>query len=123
MKWPTVIYDCVCVCAECPSTLGSCEEVVQKLEQMQILLKTEPEDGHNDLVDITSFTPPTRRPKVKEEEQEADPEPKYFLPPCPSTQFISETAQQVWTTWEAPLRFLITFLVFFFFLPAVLCSI
>ncbi|XP_046883434.1 YEATS domain-containing protein 2 isoform X2 [Hypomesus transpacificus] len=81
--------------SECPSTLGSCEEVVQKLEQMQILLKTEPEDGHNELVDITSFTPPTRRPKVKEEEQEADPEPKYFLPPCPSTQFISETAQQI----------------------------
>ncbi|XP_062337009.1 YEATS domain-containing protein 2 isoform X1 [Osmerus eperlanus] len=80
---------------ECPSTLGSCEEVVQKLEQMQILLKTEPEDGHDQLVDITSVTPPTRRPKVKEEEQEADPEPKYFLPPCPSAQFVSETAQQI----------------------------
>lgn len=80
---------------ECPSTLASCEVLVQRVEQMQILLKTEPEDDHHQLVDIISVTPPTRRLKVKEEEQEADPEPKYFLPPCPSAQFVSETAQQI----------------------------
>ncbi|XP_031662593.1 YEATS domain-containing protein 2 isoform X2 [Oncorhynchus kisutch] len=81
---------------ECPSTLGSCEELVQRLEQLQTLLKTEPEDDDDDeVLDIISVTPPSQKLKVKEEEQETDPEPKYFLAPCPSAQFVSETAQQI----------------------------
>ncbi|XP_064849458.1 YEATS domain-containing protein 2-like [Oncorhynchus masou masou] len=81
---------------ECPSTLGSCEELVQRLEQLQTLLKTEPEDDDDDeVLDIVSVTPPSQKLKVKEEEQETDPEPKYFLAPCPSAQFVSETAQQI----------------------------
>ncbi|KAM4605561.1 YEATS domain-containing protein 2 [Polymixia lowei] len=80
---------------ECPSTLGSCEELVLRLEQMQTLLKTEPEETDDEIVDIIAVTPPCQRLKVKEEEQEADPEPKFFLGPCPSTQFVNETAQQI----------------------------
>ncbi|XP_052319972.1 YEATS domain-containing protein 2 isoform X4 [Oncorhynchus keta] len=80
---------------ECPSTLGSCEELVQRLEQLQTLLKTEPEDDDDEVLDIVSVTPPSQKLKVKEEEQETDPEPKYFLAPCPSAQFVSETAQQI----------------------------
>ncbi|KAJ8011576.1 hypothetical protein DPEC_G00059680 [Dallia pectoralis] len=83
---------------ECPSTLGSCEELVQKLEQLQTLLKTEPEDNDGEVLDIISVTPPSLRLKVKEEEQEANPEPKYLLAPDPSTQFISDTAQQIGIT-------------------------
>ncbi|XP_045570837.1 YEATS domain-containing protein 2 isoform X2 [Salmo salar] len=80
---------------ECPSTLGSCEELVQRLEQLQTLLKTEPEDDNDEVLDIVSVTPPSQKLKVKEEEQETDPEPKYFLAPCPSAQFVSDTAQQI----------------------------
>ncbi|KAM9428951.1 YEATS domain-containing protein 2-like isoform 2-T2 [Salvelinus alpinus] len=80
---------------ECPSTLGSCEELVQRLEQLQTLLKTEPEDDDDEVLDIVSVTPPSQKLKVKEEEQETDPEPKYFLAPCPSAQFVSDTAQQI----------------------------
>ncbi|XP_029580727.1 YEATS domain-containing protein 2 isoform X2 [Salmo trutta] len=80
---------------ECPSTLGSCEELVQRLEQLQTLLKTEPEDDNDQVLDIVSVTPPSQKLKVKEEEQETDPEPKYFLAPCPSAQFVSDTAQQI----------------------------
>ncbi|KAL0966480.1 hypothetical protein UPYG_G00295770 [Umbra pygmaea] len=80
---------------ECPSTLGSCEEVVQRLEQLQTLLKTEPEENDHEILDIVSVSLPSQRLKVKEEEQEADPEPKYFLAPDPSTQFVSDTAQQI----------------------------
>ncbi|KAK0131014.1 YEATS domain-containing protein 2 [Merluccius polli] len=81
---------------ECPCTLGSCEELLQRLEQMQALLKKEPEEPDHEIVDIVTVTPPCHRLKeVKEEEPEVDPEPKFFLAPCPSTQFVSETAQQV----------------------------
>lgn len=80
---------------ECPSTLSSCDELVQRLEQMQALLKTEPEDTDDEIVDIVTVTPPCQKLKVKEEEQEADVEPKFFVGPCMSAQFVSDTAQQV----------------------------
>ncbi|XP_061776150.1 YEATS domain-containing protein 2 isoform X2 [Nerophis ophidion] len=80
---------------ECPSTLSSCEELVLRLEQMQALLKTEPEEADNEIVDIVTVMPPCQKLKVKEEEQEADTEPKFFLGPCVSAQFVSEATQQI----------------------------
>ncbi|KAG8014123.1 YEATS domain-containing protein 2 [Nibea albiflora] len=85
---------------ECPTTLSSYEELVLRLEQMQALLKTEPEEADNEIVDIVTVTPPCQKLKVKEEEQEADAEPKFFLGPCVSTQFVSETAQQIGVTFQ-----------------------
>ena len=81
--------------AECPSTLSSCEELMLRLEQMQALLKTEPEEADDETVDIVTTTPPCQKLKVKEEEQETDTEPKFFLGPCMASQFVSEAAQQV----------------------------
>uniref|UniRef100_A0A3Q1FT75 YEATS domain-containing protein 2 n=1 Tax=Acanthochromis polyacanthus TaxID=80966 RepID=A0A3Q1FT75_9TELE len=85
---------------ECPSTLSGCDELVLRLEQMQALLKTEPEEADDEIVDIVTVTPPCQKLKVKEEEQEADVEPKFFLGPCTSTQFVSETAQQIGVTFQ-----------------------
>ncbi|XP_038129231.1 YEATS domain-containing protein 2 isoform X2 [Cyprinodon tularosa] len=85
---------------ECPSTLSNYEELVLRLEQMQALLKTEPEEEDDEIVDIVTVTPPCQKLKVKEEEQETDVEPKFFLGPCMSSQFISETAQQVGVTFQ-----------------------
>ncbi|GAA6234792.1 YEATS domain-containing protein 2 isoform X1 [Lates japonicus] len=85
---------------ECPSTLSSCDELVLRLEQMQALLKTEPEEADDKIVDIVTVTPPCQKLKVKEEEQEADTEPKFFLGPCMSAQFVSETAQQIGVTFQ-----------------------
>ncbi|XP_029309858.1 YEATS domain-containing protein 2 isoform X2 [Cottoperca gobio] len=85
---------------ECPTTLSSCEELVLRLEQMQALLKTEPEEADDKIVDIVTVTPPCQKLKVKEEEQEADAEPKFFLGPCMSAQFVSETAQQIGVTFQ-----------------------
>uniref|UniRef100_A0A8C4DA27 YEATS domain-containing protein 2 n=1 Tax=Dicentrarchus labrax TaxID=13489 RepID=A0A8C4DA27_DICLA len=85
---------------ECPTTLSSCEELVLRLEQMQALLKTEPEEADDEIVDIVTVTPPCQKLKVKEEEQEADAEPKFFLGPCMSAQFVSETAQQIGVTFQ-----------------------
>lgn len=66
-----------------------------RLEQMQALLKTEPEETHDEIVDVITVTPPCQALKVKEEEQEADIEPKFFLGPSVSAQFVSEAAHQV----------------------------
>ncbi|XP_059201024.1 YEATS domain-containing protein 2 [Centropristis striata] len=85
---------------ECPTTLSSCEELVLRLEQMQALLKTEPEEADDKIVDIITVTPPCQKLKVKEEEQEADVEPKFFLGPCVSAQFVGETAQQIGVTFQ-----------------------
>ncbi|XP_041848439.1 YEATS domain-containing protein 2 isoform X2 [Melanotaenia boesemani] len=85
---------------ECPSTLSSCEELVLRLEQMQALLKTEPEEADDEIIDIVTVTPPCQKLKVKEEEQETDAEPKFFLGPCPSSQFVSEAAQQIGVTFQ-----------------------
>lgn len=65
---------------------------------MQALLKTEPEEASDEKVDIITVTPPRQKLKVKEEEQETDVDPKYFLGPSVSSQFASEAAQQVWNT-------------------------
>lgn len=79
---------------ECPTTLSSSDELVLRLEQMQALLKTEPEEAADEIVDIVTVTPPPKL-KVKEEELEADTEPKFFVGPCMAAQFVNEAAQQV----------------------------
>ncbi|CAL9688773.1 unnamed protein product [Knipowitschia caucasica] len=85
---------------ECPSTLCSSEELLQRLEQMQAVLKTEPEELDDEIVDIISVSPPCHRLKVKEEEQETDSEPKFFMGPSASDQFVSETAQQIGVSFQ-----------------------
>ncbi|XP_072297480.1 YEATS domain-containing protein 2 [Eucyclogobius newberryi] len=85
---------------ECPSTLCGSEELLQRLEQMQAVLKTEPEEVHDEIVDIIAITPPCHKLKVKEEEQEADSEPKFFLGPSASDQFVCETAQQIGVSFQ-----------------------
>lgn len=67
---------------------------------MQALLKTEPEEADDQIVDIITVTPPGHKLKVKEEEQETDSEPKFFLGPSTSAQFVSETAQQVGVSFQ-----------------------
>ncbi|KAM9322687.1 YEATS domain-containing protein 2 isoform 2-T2 [Pholidichthys leucotaenia] len=85
---------------ECPSTLTSYEQLVLRLEQMQALLKTEPEEADDEIVDIITVSPPCQKLKVKEEEQEADVEPRFYLGPSLSDQFISEAAQQIGITFK-----------------------
>ncbi|CAG07693.1 unnamed protein product [Tetraodon nigroviridis] len=80
---------------ECATTLSSCEELLLRLEQMQALLKTEPEEACDNIIDVVTVTPPCQTLKVKEEEQEADMEPKFYLGPSVSAQFVSEVAQQI----------------------------
>lgn len=81
---------------ECPSTLTDGEELCQRLEQLQRILKTEPEEDDTEPVDIIAVKEVcSSRVKVKQEQEEAEEEPKYFLGLCPSSQFIRDTAEQV----------------------------
>ncbi len=86
---------CVCV-LECSSTLTGCEELSQRLEQLQRILKAEPDEEDDELLDIISVKDiDTAKVKIKLEQEEAEQEPKFFLGRCPSTQLIRDTAEQV----------------------------
>lgn len=85
---------------ECLLSVSSSEDLLLRLEQMQALLKTEPEETDDEIVDIVTVTPPCHRLKVKEEEQETDSDPKFFLGPSTSAQFVSETAQQIGVSFQ-----------------------
>ncbi|XP_058274079.1 YEATS domain-containing protein 2 isoform X2 [Hemibagrus wyckioides] len=86
---------------ECPSTLTDGEELCQRLEQLQRILKTEPEEEDTEPVDIVAVEEvQSRRVKVKQEQEEAEDEPKFFLGLCPSSQFIRDTAEQIGVSFQ-----------------------
>ncbi|KAJ8270184.1 hypothetical protein GJAV_G00111320 [Gymnothorax javanicus] len=80
--------------AECPSTLQGAQELCQRLEDLQKLLKTEPEEEDEQLDVIGLWDAPVKL-KVKQEGEEPDPEPKFYMASSPSTHFIRDTAQQI----------------------------
>ncbi|XP_073704590.1 YEATS domain-containing protein 2 isoform X2 [Garra rufa] len=84
---------------ECSSTLTGCEELSQRLEQLQRILKAEPDEEDDEPLDIISVKDiDAAKVKIKLEQEEAEQEPKFFLGRCPSTQFIRDTAEQIGVT-------------------------
>uniref|UniRef100_A0A8C2CE25 YEATS domain-containing protein 2 n=1 Tax=Cyprinus carpio TaxID=7962 RepID=A0A8C2CE25_CYPCA len=84
---------------ECSSTLTGCEELSQRLEQLQRILKAEPDEEDDELLDIISVKDiDAAKVKIKLEQEEAEQEPKFFLGRCPSTQFIRDTTEQIGIT-------------------------
>ncbi|XP_067308735.1 YEATS domain-containing protein 2 isoform X2 [Pseudorasbora parva] len=84
---------------ECSSTLTGCEELSQRLEQLQRILKAEPDEEEDEPLDIISVKDiDADKVKVKLEKEEAEQEPKFFLGRCPSTQLIRDTAEQIGVT-------------------------
>ncbi|KAL1280860.1 hypothetical protein QQF64_015460, partial [Cirrhinus molitorella] len=80
---------------ECSSTLTGCEELSQRLEQLQRILKAEPDEENDEPLDIISVKDiDAAKVKIKLEQEEAEQEPKFFLGRCPSTQFVRDTAEQ-----------------------------
>ncbi|XP_059419290.1 YEATS domain-containing protein 2-like [Carassius carassius] len=81
---------------ECSSTLTGCEELSQRLKQLQRILKAEPEEEVDEPLDIISVKDiDAAKVKIKLEQEEAEQEPKFFLGRCPSTQFIRDTSEQI----------------------------
>ncbi|XP_026136975.1 YEATS domain-containing protein 2-like isoform X2 [Carassius auratus] len=81
---------------ECSSTLTGCEELSQRLKQLQRILKAEPEEEDDEPLDIISVKDiDAAKVKIKLEQEEAEQEPKFFLGRCPSTQFIRDTSEQI----------------------------
>ncbi|KAK2900581.1 hypothetical protein Q8A67_008696 [Cirrhinus molitorella] len=84
---------------ECSSTLTGCEELSQRLEQLQRILKAEPDEENDEPLDIISVKDiDAAKVKIKLEQEEAEQEPKFFLGRCPSTQFVRDTAEQIGVT-------------------------
>lgn len=84
---------------ECSSTLTGCDELSQRLEQLQRLLKAEPDEDDNEPLDIITMKDiDAAKVKIKQEQDETEQEPKFFLGRCPSTQFIRDTAEQIGVT-------------------------
>ncbi|XP_066511576.1 YEATS domain-containing protein 2-like isoform X1 [Hoplias malabaricus] len=82
---------------ECPSTLTDCDELCQRLEQLQRILKTEPEEENEEPLDIVTVKEiSSAKIKVKEEqEEEVEEEPKFFIGTCHSSQFIRDASEQI----------------------------
>lgn len=84
---------------ECSSTLTGCEELSQRLEQLQRILKAEPDEEDDELLDIISVKElDAGKVKIKQEQEEAEQEPKFYMGRCPSTQLIRDTAEQTGVT-------------------------
>ncbi|KAG7457081.1 hypothetical protein MATL_G00242730 [Megalops atlanticus] len=84
---------------ECPSTLLDAEELCQRLEDLQKLLKTEPEED-GELLDVITVQELPVKVQVKQEGEEADQDLKFYLGPSASTQFIRDTAQQIGVSFQ-----------------------
>ncbi|XP_029472869.1 YEATS domain-containing protein 2 isoform X3 [Rhinatrema bivittatum] len=77
---------------EYPSSYSCAEELCQKLEELQQLLKRETEK--NEEVDIVNITEPLKM-NIKKEEEENEEELKFHLPSVPTSEFIRDTAQEI----------------------------
>ncbi|KAI4888167.1 hypothetical protein NFI96_014752, partial [Prochilodus magdalenae] len=81
---------------ECPSTVTDGEELCQRLEQLQRILKTEPEEENDEPLDIVTVKEvSSSKVKVKQEQEDTEQEPKFFMGSSPSSQFIRDTAEQI----------------------------
>ncbi|KAJ1089656.1 hypothetical protein NDU88_002805 [Pleurodeles waltl] len=77
---------------ECPSSYSTAESLCRKLEDLQQILKKEPELDEE--VDIVKVNEPLKA-DIKKEQQEKDEEVKFYLEPTPAIDFVSNTAQKV----------------------------
>ncbi|XP_062374683.1 YEATS domain-containing protein 2 [Sardina pilchardus] len=93
---------------ECPSTLLDAEELCQRVEQLQRVLKTEPEDEEDgELLDVLSLSPPAASSassaaaaRPKQEPHAGPQESSFHLGPGPAQQFIRDAAQQIGVTFQ-----------------------
>ncbi|XP_069473932.1 YEATS domain-containing protein 2 isoform X2 [Ambystoma mexicanum] len=75
---------------ECLSSYSTAESICRKIEDLQMILKKEPE--HDEDVDIVNVTEPLKVSIKKEEKAE---DVKFFLESTPTSEFISDTAQKI----------------------------
>ncbi|KAJ7325066.1 hypothetical protein JRQ81_018086 [Phrynocephalus forsythii] len=77
---------------ECSSTYTTGEALCHKLEELEQILKQEPD--HDEEVDILSITEPLKI-NIKKEQEEKQEEAKFYLAPQPTSEFVRETVQQI----------------------------
>ncbi|KAM6258539.1 YEATS domain-containing protein 2 isoform 3-T5 [Porphyrio hochstetteri] len=77
---------------ECPSSYSSGEELCRKLEELQQLLKREPD--HEEEVDILNFSEPLKI-NIKKEQEEKQEEMKFYLASLPASEFVRDAAEKI----------------------------
>ncbi|KAL8187534.1 UNVERIFIED_CONTAM: hypothetical protein K2H54_050118 [Gekko kuhli] len=83
---------------ECSSSYTTGEELCRKLEELEHFLKQEPENDEE--VDILNITEPVKT-NIKKEQEEKQEEAKFYLPSEPTSEFVSETAQQIGISFQS----------------------
>ncbi|XP_048861045.1 YEATS domain-containing protein 2 [Brienomyrus brachyistius] len=84
---------------ECPSTLLDAEELCQRLEELQALLKTEAEPEDEPL-DIVGVAEPVCQLRVKQEELGEEQESHFYLGPSATSHFVRDAAQQIGVSFQ-----------------------
>ncbi|XP_073929750.1 YEATS domain-containing protein 2 isoform X3 [Castor canadensis] len=80
---------------ECPSSFSSADNLCRKLEDLQQFQKREPENEEE--VDILSLSEPLKI-SIKKEQEEKQEETKFYLPPTPGSEFVSDITQKIGIT-------------------------
>ncbi|XP_007934102.1 YEATS domain-containing protein 2 [Orycteropus afer afer] len=80
---------------ECPSSFSSADNLCRKLEDLQQFQKREPENEEE--VDILSLSEPLKI-SIKKEQEEKQEEMRFYLPPTPGSEFISDVTQKIGIT-------------------------
>lgn len=80
------------LCSECPSSFSSADNLCRKLEDLQQFQKSEPDSEEE--VDILTLSEPLKT-NIKKEQEEKQEEVKFYLPPTPGSEFITDVAQKV----------------------------
>lgn len=78
---------------ECPVTYLPADELCQRLQELQGLLKTEPE-SEEEVVDVVGVKQPVKI-QIKQEKEDEDEEVRFYLGPSPATEFVRDAAQQI----------------------------
>lgn len=82
---------------ECPSSYSTAESLCRKLEDLQQILKKEPE--RDEEVDIVNVTNPLKA-NIKKEQKEKVEEVKFYLEPTLAIDFVSNTAQKIGVSFQ-----------------------
>ncbi|MBN3284003.1 YETS2 protein, partial [Polyodon spathula] len=78
---------------ECPVTYLQADELCQRLQELQGLLKTEPE-SEEEVVDVVGVKQPVKN-QIKQEKEDEDEEVRFYLGPSPATEFVRDAGQQI----------------------------
>uniref|UniRef100_A0A8C4T543 YEATS domain-containing protein 2 n=1 Tax=Erpetoichthys calabaricus TaxID=27687 RepID=A0A8C4T543_ERPCA len=83
---------------EFPSTYDTADDLCQRLENLQKLLKTE-QEPEDEFVDVTGVKEMSNT-EIKQEKEEENEEVKFYMGLSPSMEYVRESAEQIGITFQ-----------------------